>query len=73
MAQRTPRPQGGRGQPPRAVAKSKKPAAAEVESAEEPTGIGFEAGLAIMTSIVLLAALVLVDMMQAKNGDGLIF
>ena len=59
--------------PARAAAKSKKVASPEGEVGEEAPGMGIDAGLAIVTSIVLVAALVLVDMIQAKNGDGIIF
>jgi hypothetical protein len=72
MAKSAPRP-GGRPQPARAAAKSKKPATSTVEVVEESPGIGPDVGLAIMTSVVLLAALVIVDMMQGKNGDGIFF
>jgi hypothetical protein len=72
MAKPNPRA-GGRPQPARAAAKSKKPASSSVEVVEESPGIGTEAGMAIMTSVVLLIALVLVDMMQGKNGDGIFF
>jgi hypothetical protein len=72
MAQRTPKPAGGRGaQPARAAAKSKKATTVGVEVVEEAPGIGIDAGIAILTSIILVAAIVLVDMMQAKNGDSL--
>ena len=71
MAKSTPR--GGRGQPARAAAKSKKAAAAEVEPTEDAPGIGFETGVAIVTTVVLIAALVLVDKIQGMNGDGIFF
>lgn len=71
MAQR--KPTGPRGTPARAAAKSKKPAAAEAEVAEDAGGIGIDAGIAILTTLVLVAAIALVDMLQAKNGDSLIF
>lgn len=71
MATRTPRSASGR--PPRAAAKSRKPATADVEVVEEAAGIGVDAGIAVMTAIVLVAALVMVDMMQGKNGDGIFF
>jgi len=64
---------GGRGQPARAAAKSKKAASAEVEVAEDAPGMGIDAGIAILTSVVLIGALVLVDMIQGKNGDGIFF
>ena len=70
MAKSTPR--GGRAQPARAAAKSKK-AAPEAESGEDKPGIGIDAGIAVVTTIVLLAALVVIDMMQGKNGDGIFF
>ena len=71
MAKSTPR--GGRGQPARAAAKSKKAATADVGVAEEAPGIGLEAGIAILTCVVLIGALALVDMIQGKNGDGIFF
>jgi len=71
MAQRTPRPAGRGAQPARAAAKSKKAAPGGVEVVEEAPGIGVEAGMAILTSLILVAAIVLIDMMQAKNGDGI--
>jgi hypothetical protein len=72
MAQRTPKTAAGRGaQPARAAAKSKKAASGGVEVVEEAPGIGIDAGLAIVTTIILVAAIVLIDMMQAKNGDSL--
>jgi hypothetical protein len=70
MAKSTPR--GGR-PPARAAAKSKKAAAPEVEATADAPGIGFETGVAIVTTVAMLAALVLVDMMQGKNGDGIFF
>ena len=63
-------PRGGRGQPARAAAKSKKTASTEVEVAEDAPGLGVDAGIAI---VVLIGALVLVDMIQGKNGDGIFF
>jgi hypothetical protein len=71
MAQRTPRPAGRT--PARAAAKSKKAASADVEVTEPTGGLGVDAGLAILTTIVLIGAVVLIDMMQAKNGDGILF
>lgn len=71
MAKSTPR--GGRGQPARAAAKSKKAVAAESLPAEEAPGMGLDAGIAILTCVVLVGALVLVDMIQGKNGDGIFF
>ena len=72
MAQRSPRPRPG-AQPARAAAKSRKSAASEGEMVEDAPGIGVDAGLAILTTVALVAALVLVDMMQAKNGHGFLF
>ena len=70
MAKSTPR---GRGTPARAAAKSKKAPSAEVEATDDAPGIGMDAGLAILTTVILVAALVLVDMIQAKNGFGMLF
>jgi len=72
MAKSTPR--GGRGQPARAAAKSKKASAAEVEmTGGDAPGIGIETGIAILTCIVLLGALALIDKIQGMNGDGIFF
>jgi hypothetical protein len=73
MAQRTPRPATRSAQPARAAAKSRKVTTASVEVVEESPGLGIDAGIAILTTIVLIAAIVLVDMMQAKNGNGFLF
>ena len=64
----------GRGEPERAAkAKSKRPAA-EIEVVEEvvPSG-SFESGLAIATTVALVAALLLVDALQGKIGQGIFF
>ena len=46
----------------------------EVEVVEEESGIGFEAGVAIVTTIVLLVAFLMVDYDRGKNyGEGLMF
>ena len=71
MAKSTPR--GGRGQPARAAAKSKKASSAEVGVAEDKPGIGLDAGLGILTFLAMIGALLLIDMIQAKNGDGIFF
>jgi hypothetical protein len=65
-------PRGGRGQPARAAAKSKKSASAEVAVGDDKPGIGIETGMAILTAILLLGAIVLVDKMQGLNGDGIV-
>jgi hypothetical protein len=72
MAKSTPR--AGRGPAPRAAAKSKK-AATELDVAGDAPGIGIDAGIAILTCVVLVGALVLVDMIQGKmsDGDGIFF
>ena len=68
-----PSPRSARGTPARAAAKSKKVASPEAEVGEEAPGMGIDAGLAVVTAIVLVAAIVLIDMMQGKNADGIIF
>jgi hypothetical protein len=46
----------------------------EVEVVEEESGIGFEAGVAIVTTLVLLVAFLMVDYDRGKNyGEGLMF
>lgn len=73
MAQRTPRPATRGAQPARAAAKSRKVATASVEVVEESPGLGIDAGIAILTTLILLGAIVLVDMMQARNDNGFLF
>jgi hypothetical protein len=72
MAQRTTRTTRGV-QPARAAAKSRKVTTSDVEVVEESPGLGIDAGIAILTTIVLIAAIVLVDMMRAKIDTGLLF
>jgi hypothetical protein len=74
MAKRTPR--AGRGAPAPARAaktKSKKPAASGVEVLEEAPGMGPDAGIVIMTTVVLVAALLFVDALLGKFGSGVFF
>jgi len=65
-------PRAGRGAPARATAKSKKSAEVEV-AAEDAPGMGIDAGLAILTSIVLVAAVILVDALMGKIDKGIFF
>ncbi|MGB0333629.1 MAG: hypothetical protein ACPGPE_17615 [Planctomycetota bacterium] len=47
---------------------------AEVEVVSEESGMGFEAGLAIMTTIILLAAVLMIDYDRgAHYGEGMLF
>jgi len=74
MAKSTPRGGARGGQPARAAAKSKKPSTVEVDVVEEAPGMGIDAGLAVFTTVVLVAALVLVDMLHGHlNQGGFIF
>ena len=66
-------PRGGRGQPARAAAKSKKAAPSDVGAGEDKPGIGIETGVAILTTFVLIAAVLFIDKMQGMNGDGIFF
>ena len=50
--------------------KSKKAAAVEVEVVEEEGGMGIDDGIAIMTTLVLIAAILLVDYWQSVFADG---
>lgn len=46
----------------------------EVEVVEEESGLGFEAGVAIVTTIILLVAFLMVDYDRGANyGEGLLF
>lgn len=73
MAQRTPRSAAGKPAPARAAAKSKKAATSDVEVVEESPGIGIDAGIAIMTAVMLLAALVCTDKIMGMFGEGILF
>ncbi|MBL6755697.1 MAG: hypothetical protein ISQ11_04755 [Planctomycetes bacterium] len=47
---------------------------AEVEVVSEESGMGFEAGLAIITTIILLAAVLMIDYDRgAHYGEGMLF
>ncbi len=47
---------------------------AEVEVVSEESGMGFEAGLAIITAVILFAAVLLVDYDRGANyGEGMLF
>lgn len=54
--------------------KSKKPAAAaQVEVVEEEGGAGIDAGIAIMTCIMLVAAILFIDAHLARYDAGMFF
>ncbi len=67
-----PNPRAGRGAS-RATAKSKKPASADVEVVDDTPGMGVDAGIAVMTGIVLLAALVMMDKVHGILGNAILF
>ena len=47
---------------------------AEVEVVSEESGMGFEAGLAIITAVILFAAVLMVDYDRGTNyGEGMLF
>jgi len=71
MAKTTPR----RGAAPvRAAAKSRKVAGGEGEAGEEASGSGnADMAVVVFTTLLLVAALVLVDKIQGMNLDGMIF
>jgi hypothetical protein len=67
---------GGRAAKPAAgrQTKSKKTTAVvEVEVVEESGGSGIDAGIAVMTSILLLVAILFVDAHLARYGKGMFF
>jgi hypothetical protein len=70
MAARTPRT---RAAAPRATAKSRRTSTSDVEVLEEAPGLGLDAGIAVLTSVVLLAAIVLVDMLMGRIDKGFFF
>ncbi len=74
MAKRVPQRPARSAPPPRAKAKSKKPATAVgVEVVEDTPGMGFEAGVAIATSVILVAAILFLDKLLGQFGKGLFF
>jgi hypothetical protein len=52
-------------------ARSKKSTAAEVEVVEEEGGSDVDSGIGIVTTIVLLAAFLMIDAMRGMYGEGL--
>lgn len=58
---------------PRASAKSRRATTSEVEVVEEAPGMGLDAGIAIFTSLVLVAAIVLVDKLMSQFDKGFFF
>ncbi len=55
-------------------AKPAKAATSEVEVVEEKKGMGWEGGVALFTTVILLAAIILVDMdLGDKFGQGMFF
>lgn len=71
MAARSSRP--SRGAAPRAAAKSRRAPTSEVEVVEEAPGMGLDAGIAVFTSLVLVAAIVLVDKLMSQFDKGFLF
>jgi hypothetical protein len=45
----------------------------EIEVVEEASGLGFEGGVAIITALLIVAALVMVDMELGATGHALLF
>lgn len=58
---------------PAARSTSRKTRPAEVEIVEEEGGFGFEEGVIFITSIVLIAAFIMVDMARGAYGEGMFF
>ena len=76
MAKKTPR--GARAAKPAAPArepkaKSKKVTTTEIEVVEESPGEGIDAGIAIITTVILVAAILFVDAFRGASGEGLFF
>ena len=47
---------------------------AEVEIVSEESGLGFEVALAIITTVILLAAVIMIDYDRGANyGEGMLF
>lgn len=73
MAQRTPRSAAGKPAPARAAAKSKKAATSDVEVVEESPGMPLDAGMGIVTALMLLGAVLCTDKLMGMFGEGLFF
>lgn len=56
-----------------AKAKSKKPVAAEVEVVQRPRGEGVDTAIVVITSLVLLAAILFTDAFRGASGEGMFF
>jgi hypothetical protein len=72
MAQRSSR-SAAKTAPARAAAKSKKSSASDVEVAESSGGLGLDAGIGIVTALLLIGALVCTDKIQGLFGNGMFF
>ena len=71
MARRTSRAAAKPARSPKA--KSKKPAAAKVEVVEEGGGENGDTGIAIVTTLALFAAILLVDALRGRYDTGMFF
>ena len=72
MARRSSR--GGKPEAREPKARSKKKSErVSVEVVEETGGVGFEGGIAIATTVILLIALLCVDALLGKFADGMFF
>ena len=57
----------------RRQAKPSAPAAAEIEVVEEEAGEGVETGILVITSLMLVAAILFIDKLLGMSGDGMFF
>ena len=73
MARRTSRSSSSRSSGRTAKATSRKPAATEVEVVEEADDGNMDSGMAIMTTLVLVAAFLMVDKLRGMYDEGMFF
>ncbi len=73
MAKKTSRGARAKTQAREPKAKSKKPMTAEVEVVEESKGEGIDSAIVIITSLLLVAAILFTDAFRGASGEGLFF
>lgn len=64
---------GGASRSTRSKAKKSAASSAGVEVVEEKAGEGIDTGILVMTSVLLLAAILVADYARGQYGDGMFF